>query len=510
MLQATPNFVKADSGPGTSGPSTQFYLNVRVNLAGAGRLSVGPGYYNQYSTIVVNEYTNTGFVFDGWYLDGIYQGKLSTFVLQMNQAHELIAAFSKRPVSLTVTVNPPEAATTVPAPGISTYDYGDTVIVTEYSYAGFVFDGWYLDGSYIGNGTSAVISMNKDHQLSGYFGGNSTATAAPPPTASPTPTPAPTPVPTATPSPTAAPTPTPSAAPPRPTPSLALACKSSTEYTGFNVQIEGLLTVNGTGLSGAGILLSYSVTAGKSWNDLAYVSTDDNGHFTAVWMPAATGNYLINATWVGDAAYSGTTTIVNFAVTPSVQGKSVFSVASNSTLSSFSFDSTTQKLSFSVSGPSGTIGYVAVTIPKSLISDASNISVLLDGEKPAFYVESRTDSWVVTFSYHHSIHSVVINLNSAADQSPTSSPTSSPTLQPTPSPTQEQSSSPTTQPTSTPIAQPSPSSSPSVQPSAQPTQGIFDNVITYVAIVAVVAVIVLVVALVFVMKKSKAKPDGKT
>ena len=490
ILQPTTNFAKADSGPDTSGPTTQCYLQVTVNFPGAGHLSTGSGYYNYGATVVVTAYTNSGFVFDGWYLDGTYQGKLSSYVLQMNQNYELIAAYSKRPCSLTITVNPQGAATTAPAPGISTYDYGDSVVVTAYPNAGYVFDGWYLDGVYIGSGSRATINMNKDHQLSAYFGGNPSATAAPTPIATPTPTSSPTPIPTV--SPTATPTATSSL----PSPTIGFACKSSTGYSGFNVQVDGLVTVNGVGLSGSGILLSYSVNAGNSWNDLAYVSTDDNGGFTAVWMPSATGNYLINATWAGDAAYSRASTIVNFAVTPFVQGQSVFSVASNSTLSRFSFNSVTKELSFSVAGTSGTTGYVAVYIPKSLMSDAANLTVLLDGEQIACYTESQTDTWAVSFSYHHSTHNVVFNLDPAIEHTPASpSPTSSPTVEPSPT------SSPIIQPT--PSASTQPTSSPTNQPSAQTTGGIFENAITYVAIVAVVVIVVLVVALAFVMKKRK-------
>jgi hypothetical protein len=213
-------------------------------------------------------------------------------------------------------------------------------------------------------------------------------------------------------------------------------------------------------------------------------------------MPSATGNYLINATWAGDAAYSRASTIVNFAVTPFVQGQSVFSVASNSTLSRFSFNSVTKELSFSVAGTSGTTGYVAVYIPKSLMSDAANLTVLLDGEQIACYTESQTDTWAVSFSYHHSTHNVVFNLDPAIEHTPASpSPTSSPTVEPSPT------SSPIIQPT--PSASTQPTSSPTNQPSAQTTGGIFENAITYVAIVAVVVIVVLVVALAFVMKKRK-------
>ena len=95
------------------------------------------------------------------------------------------------------------------------------------------------------------------------------------------------PIPTSTPS--APPTP----APIFPSPSLSFGCISSTTNTGFNVQVQGNLTYNGIGLSNAGIQLSESVTAGATWQDLSYANTDDNGSFSVVWLPSASGNYVI-------------------------------------------------------------------------------------------------------------------------------------------------------------------------------------------------------------------------
>jgi hypothetical protein len=113
-----------------------------------------------------------------------------------------------------------------------------------------------------------------------------------------------------------------------------------------------VLAYNGVGLSGAGIQLSYSVTGGATWQDLAYVNTGDNGSFSVMWMPSVSGNYALEATWPGDSVYSSVSSVVNFAVAPfDNQDQNVFSITSNSTLSSLAFDSTTDELSFSVSGP---------------------------------------------------------------------------------------------------------------------------------------------------------------
>ena len=208
-------------------------------------------------------------------------------------------------------------------------------------------------------------------------------------------------------------------------PSLSTSCKGSATQSSFNVKINGYLTLNDTGISDAPILLSYSVTGGKSWQDLTLVNTDSNGSYSAVWFPSATGNYLIKAVYEGNENCLGTVNIVNFAMELHAE-QSVFSVTSNSTLSELSFNSATKELSFSVSGENGTTGYVTTSIPKTLISDISDLKVLLDGNQISYQKESQDSCWLLSFTYHHSAHSVVINLNAPAAPTVAPSATSPP------------------------------------------------------------------------------------
>ena len=238
-------------------------------------------------------------------------------------------------------------------------------------------------------------------------------TPAPQPTPSPSATPIPTPKPTATPIPTAKPTPVPT---PTPTPKakaiLELSCSSSISYANFKVDVSGRLTDGGVGISNADIYLSYSVNAGNSWVDLTTVSTDDNGDFVATWLAQVTGNYLLNATYKGNSDYAEASKIVNFAVTPMAE-QSVFWVTSNSTVTALSFNSTSQEVSFTVNGTTGSTGFVNICIPKSLISDASALKVYLDGTPLTYTTTMQDDSVLVSFTYHHSIHEVTINLSAS-------------------------------------------------------------------------------------------------
>ena len=248
----------------------------------------------------------------------------------------------------------------------------------------------------------------------------------PVPIATPTPTPAPTISPTSTPKPTATPmsTTTPKANPtttptltPTPIPkeiaNLNISYISSTSYTNFRVEISGTLTGEGSAIFDATILLSYSINGGSSWVDLSSVSSDHNGDFKVTWMPSVTGNYLLKTVWAGNITFAATEKIVNFAVLP-LQEQTIFSVASNSTVTALFFNSTSQELSFTVNGTAGTNGYVSVYLPKSLVNNASSLKVSLDGQPLPFIASEQGDSVQVTFTYHHSVHQVKVNLRSTS------------------------------------------------------------------------------------------------
>jgi hypothetical protein len=220
------------------------------------------------------------------------------------------------------------------------------------------------------------------------------------------PTPAPTSIPTQTPAPESN-----NSSTPKIETSLNINCQSSTTYSNFKVNIQGTLKVNNAGLSDSPIQLSYSVDGGNSWIPLTFLSTDYTGAFQAVWTPLVTGTYFLRATYEGNSELSPASTIVHFAVLP-VEDTSVFSVASNSTVTGLAFNSTSQTLGFKVSGETGTTGYVNVYISKSLMNDTSNLAVYFDQELLQPVTQSMGDSWLVSFTYHHSVHTVALALNS--------------------------------------------------------------------------------------------------
>jgi hypothetical protein len=111
---------------------------------------------------------------------------------------------------------------------------------------------------------------------------------------------------------------------------------------------------DGQQISGLNVVFYYSVTAGLTWNEISSGVTDANGNCTIDWIPTATGNFIIKASWFGNDEYLPVDSTMNLAVTSA--DKYYFTVQSNSTVSGLSFNSTTEQLSFTVSGPTGSLG----------------------------------------------------------------------------------------------------------------------------------------------------------
>lgn len=230
----------------------------------------------------------------------------------------------------------------------------------------------------------------------------------------------PTPSPTPTPTPEPSPSPTPD--PAKATPTLGVSCKGTAiSATDFKVDISGKLSHNGAAISGETVLISYSDTGGDNWKSLTSVNTGSDGSFAAVWTPQATGDYKVKASWAGNSVYNPASTTVNLVLKPYSE-ETVFSLNSNSTITEFAFNSTTKTLSFTASGPQYSKGYVTLYIPKTLITDISELQVYFDGTQIAYSSESQTDAWVLSFTYSHSSHKVVIDLSAASDTNETQTP----------------------------------------------------------------------------------------
>jgi len=231
-----------------------------------------------------------------------------------------------------------------------------------------------------------------------------------------TPTPSPTPEPTVTPIPT--PRPEPSAKP-----TIEIDCKSTAATSNLKVTVTGTLTYNKTAIPSASIYLSFSADSGNRWENFSLVQTRADGSFGALWIPNATGNYLLNAKWDGNSTLHWMNATANLALMPDSTGN-VFSIASNSTISDLNYTAATQTISFNTNGTTSTTGYVHVCVPKTLVKDVQALRVNIDG-KPitfTFSSEDQDDVWVISCVYTQSEHAFTLQIPLIEILSPATTP----------------------------------------------------------------------------------------
>jgi hypothetical protein len=191
---------------------------------------------------------------------------------------------------------------------------------------------------------------------------------------------------------------------------ISISVNASSTVVGAAVNVNGRLRdVNGTPMQGKSVTLSYAVASGTSWVPIGSGVTDTSGEYNIQWVNTASGTFTLKAEWGGDADYLAASSTTTLSFLP-YANQNVFLVESNSTVSALAFNSTSLELSFTVSGPSGTWGYVKATIAKSLVSNGENIKVYLDGNQLNYTLTSSANSWLLTFSYLHSTHQVLVSL----------------------------------------------------------------------------------------------------
>ena len=195
-----------------------------------------------------------------------------------------------------------------------------------------------------------------------------------------------------------------------------ISLSSDSVYTGQEVTIRGNLTYNGIAVPNAWIVLSSKTYIENAmWNEIDSVKTDDYGKYSTVWKPTR-GSYQVKATWMGNSTYPETSVSVNLGVKSF--GDFITEFSSNSTITGLNYNASTRILSFYAEGPSGTNGYVKITLEKDPDFDPEGISVFLDDKPIEYAIASTGLSWVLEIRYSHSIHNVVVNFNEKAEPEP--------------------------------------------------------------------------------------------
>jgi hypothetical protein len=179
---------------------------------------------------------------------------------------------------------------------------------------------------------------------------------------------------------------------------------------GSSININGTLTdYHGNALANEPVVLTYTFPSAETWYPISSAFTDDAGNYHVQWINSATGTFILRAEWKGNDTHPGAYTNMTLNSLP-LQNRGVFFVESNSTVTSLAFNSTSSELSFTVTGPSGTTGYVKMSIAKDLLPNGENLKVYLDGRQLNYALAENADSWLLTFTYSHSTHRLTVNL----------------------------------------------------------------------------------------------------
>jgi parallel beta-helix repeat protein len=220
----------------------------------------------------------------------------------------------------------------------------------------------------------------------------------------PTPSPSPSPSPSSSPSPSLTPTPTPVLT------QISISVDVLSAAVGTAVNVNGILVdANGNPLQDKSVTLSYAVADSSSWVPMGSGTTNAAGEYNIQWVNTASGTFTLKAEWNGNAEYFGASATATLSFLP-YDNHQDFILESNSTVSALAFNSTSLELSFTVDGTSETAGYVKVTIAKSIVANAENIKVSLDGNQLNYEITSNANAWLLTFTYMHSTHQVRISL----------------------------------------------------------------------------------------------------
>ncbi|MCW4004998.1 MAG: hypothetical protein NWF04_00155 [Candidatus Bathyarchaeota archaeon] len=88
-------------------------------------------------------------------------------------------------------------------------------------------------------------------------------------------------------------------------------------------------------------------------------------------------------------------------------------IGSNSTVTDLAFNQTSSEFTFTVTGASGTTGYMWCKIAEDLIphkDTSKHVTVFLDGEAIEYMFTFDDGAWELYFEYNHSSHEVVISV----------------------------------------------------------------------------------------------------
>src|SRR5207249_7701581 len=123
----------------------------------------------------------------------------------------------------------------------------------------------------------------------------------------------------------------------------------------------------------------------NTWNTVTSSRTSNAGIYEAEWIPQATGNFTLKATWSGSAvqdpgdAEASLTSVASPGTRPIWIGSPTLAINP-------SFNSTTKTLSFILSPPGVVGSAVTIYVPKNLAENQPNGPLTVGGKRITYSV----------------------------------------------------------------------------------------------------------------------------
>jgi len=159
------------------------------------------------------------------------------------------------------------------------------------------------------------------------------------------------------------------------------------------------------GIAVQDILLSYSTLDDTLWIPIDTCMTNEWGKYSFRWTTPPEGTFSLKAEWTGNSEYHAASNTTTQGTIPIDDKQTV--IQSNSSITQITYNQTAG-ISFTVSGETGTQGYAKVVVPQSLMPESQNIKVFIDEKAVYFDLSTDKDSWIISFSYQHSSHQVIV------------------------------------------------------------------------------------------------------
>lgn len=172
----------------------------------------------------------------------------------------------------------------------------------------------------------------------------------------------------------------------------------SSVYPGISVTIRGVLTGLSGPIEGANIVISFRVPGTDTWTVLTSAATNSVGEYQAVWLPQATGNFTLKASWTGgDRQGPGEASATLVSSTP--EGSAAFWVGSTANVTNLSIDRQARTVTFRLSNLGGAGSKVVLYLPKSFSNSIPTGSLKVNGRQVEYNAQEATTAWIVSFNF---------------------------------------------------------------------------------------------------------------